>query len=115
MLLKCRGLSLTICYTDNIQLCVSFKCVNPNKLSVLHNSLTDIKDCMSNTILHHNTDKTEVFISASESIATNNVLQYLVPFRAVWSNLRNVGVMFDQAVQFNPNIKLLACTCFSKK
>ena len=100
------------CYADDIQLYVSFKPDNPDKLSVLHNCLTAIKDWMSNNYLQLNTDKTEVLIIASDSIAPKVAKSIGSLSSAVRSNLRNLGVIFDQAMHFDQHIKSLTRTCF---
>ena len=100
------------CYADDIQLYVSFKPDNPDKLSVLHNCLTAIKDWMSNNYLQLNTDKTEVLIIASDSIAPKVAKSIGSLSSAVRSNLRNLGVIFDQAMHFDQHVKSLTRTCF---
>lgn len=53
---------------------------------------------MANNFLQLNADKTKVLIIASDSIASK-VAQSIGSFpSAVRSNLRNLGVIFDQAV-----------------
>lgn len=85
------------CYTDDIQLYVSFKPDESDKLLVLHTCLAAIKDWMANNFLQLNADKTKVLIIASDSIASK-VAQSIGSFpSAVRSNLRNLGVIFDQA------------------
>ena len=71
-------------------------------------------DWMSNNFIQLNTDKTEVVIIASDSIAPKVAQSIGSLSWAVWSNLRNLGVIFDQTVQFNQHIKLLNSTCFSQ-
>ena len=78
---------------------------NPDKLSVLHNCLTAIKDWMSNNFLQLNTDKTEVLIIASDSIAPKVAKSIGSLSSAVRSNLRNLGVIFDQAMHFDQHVK----------
>lgn len=56
------------CYADDIQLNVSTKPHETEKLTVLYNGLSAIKDWMANNVLQLNADKTEVFIVASDSI-----------------------------------------------
>lgn len=83
------------CYTDDIQLYVSFKPDETYKLTVLHNSLSAIKDWMDNIVLQLHADKC------------------IGPlFSAVQSNLRKLGVIVDQVLYLDPHIKSLTRTCF---
>ena len=56
---KFKGISYH-CYADDIQLHVSFKPYETDKLSILHNCLIAIKDWRANNFLQLNTDKTQI-------------------------------------------------------
>ena len=104
---KFKGISYH-CYVD-IQLYVSFKPDQTDKLTVC---LSAIKDWMTNNFLQLNADKTEVLIIASDSIVSK-VAQCIGSLSsAVQSSLRNLGVIFDQAMYFDHHIKSLTRTCF---
>jgi len=67
---------------------------------------------MSNNSLQLNADKTEVLIIASDSIAPTVAKSIGSLSSAVRSNLRNLGVTFDQAMHFDQHVKSLTRTCF---
>lgn len=72
-----------------------------------------IKDWMDGNFLQINTNKTEILIIAPDSIASK-VVQCTGPLSSSSSvkvNLKNLGVIFDQAI-FLSNINLLTCSCF---
>ena len=66
----------------------------------------------NNSFLQLNTDKTEVLIIASDSIAPKVAKSIGSLSSAVRSNLRNLGVIFDQAMHFDQHVKSLTRTCF---
>ncbi len=91
---KFKGI-LYHCYAVDIQMYVSFKSGENEKLTVLHCSA--IKNWMANNFLQLNADKTEVLI-ASDSIASKVVQCIGSLSSAVQSNLTNLCVNFDQAM-----------------
>ena len=69
--------------------------------------LTALKVCMDNNFLQLNAAKTEILITASDTIALK-VAQCIVALpSAVQSNLRNLGVIFDQGMHFDQHIMSL--------
>ncbi len=108
---KFKGISYH-CYVDDIQLYISFKPDNTDKLSVLHDCLSAINDQMASNFLQLNAKKTEVVIIAADSIRSNIIKCTGSLSFAVRSNLRNLCVIFDQSVLFDHHVKLFSSPCF---
>lgn len=100
------------CYADDIQLYFSFNPDKTEELVVLHDCLSAIKAWLARNFLQLNEDKTEVLIVAAADIASkvNNSLGSL-SFNFC-SNLRNLGVIFDQSMLLDKHIRSLSRTCF---
>ncbi len=81
----------------------SFKPDETDKLTVLHNCLTAIKEITNNT---------EVLIIASDSIHSKAGRCIVSLPSVVQSNLRNLCVIYDQALYFDQHIKSLTHACF---
>ncbi len=67
---------------------------------------------MANNFLQLNADKTKVLIIASDSIASKIAQCIGSLSSAIQSSLRNLCVIFDQAMYFDQHIKSLTRTCF---
>lgn len=88
---------LTIFMADDIQLHFSFKPSEAFRLSKLLDCLNTIKDWMAGNFLQLNADKTEILIFAPEKVAPV-IIKSIGPLSsAAHSNLRNLGVIFDQS------------------
>lgn len=84
-------------YADDIQLHFSFKPSEAFRLSKLLDCLNTIKDWMAGNFLQLNADKTEILIFAPEKVAPV-IIKSIGPLSsAAHSNLRNLGVIFDQS------------------
>lgn len=103
------------CYADDTQLYLSIKPGETIQLAKLQACIEDIKTWMSSNFLMLNSDKTEVIVlgakhlrnSLSEDIASLDGI-------ALTSNttVRNLGVIFDQDLSFDPYIKQTTRTAF---
>ncbi len=90
------------CYTDDIQLYVSCKPHETDKLTVLFNCLSAIKNWMACNFLQLNADKTEVLIIGAVTSAPMIWQSIGTFFSTVQTSLRNLGVIFHQSVCFEP-------------
>lgn len=100
------------CYADDIQLYFSFKSNNIEKISILQECLSAIEEWMSSSFLQLNAAKTEVLIIAADNIASR-VINLMGPLKGnVHSNIKNLGVTFDQSMQLDKHVKSMTRTCF---
>uniref|UniRef100_A0A669ESL6 Reverse transcriptase domain-containing protein n=1 Tax=Oreochromis niloticus TaxID=8128 RepID=A0A669ESL6_ORENI len=99
-------------YADDIQLYISFKPWELDKLSTLMDCLKEIKLWMTNNFLQLNTDKTECLILAPENIKPQ-ISQHLGAFSSsIKATARNLGIIFDQSLSFDAHIKSVTRSCF---
>lgn len=99
-------------YADDLQLHFSFNHEDLPCISRLLDCLDAVKVWMTDNWLQLNKEKTEILIFAPEAI-TPSILQHLgtyAPF--VRSSMRNLGVVFDGALSFEPHINQLTKSCF---
>lgn len=100
------------CYADDSQLYVSLRPENHSKLDSLHSCLTAIKDWMASNFLQLNTDKTEVLVIGPDHISSS-ISPHLGPLTVnTTQSARNLGVIFDQQLNFNQHIKSLVQSCY---
>ena len=100
------------CYTDDIQLHFSFKADDLQSLSSLLQSLAAIEGWMAANLLQLNTTKTEVLIIASDSLWAR-IKEHVGPLKNnTHTNIRNLGVQFDQTMQLESHVKSLCRNCF---
>ena len=100
------------CYADDTQLYFSFKMSNHSKLSILNDCVLSIKDWMSQNFLQLNPDKTEILIIGPESIQTE-IQHFMGTSTAKFTQTsKNLGVLFDQKLNFEPHVKKVVQTCF---
>ena len=97
------------------QLYFSFKSSDLNKLSILKDCLSSIKDWMSQNFLQLNPDKTEVLIIGPENIRTE-IQNFMGSASANFSNFtsssKNLGVLFDHKMNFEAYVKKVVQTCY---
>ena len=100
------------CYADDLQLYCSFK---PDKLDIintLHECLSAIKNWMANNFLQLNAEKTQVLIIGSDKVAAD-VANHLGPLKSnICSNPRNLGIILDQAMLLDKQVKSVSSACF---
>uniref|UniRef100_A0A3P9C069 Reverse transcriptase domain-containing protein n=1 Tax=Maylandia zebra TaxID=106582 RepID=A0A3P9C069_9CICH len=99
-------------YADDIQLHMSFKPHQLDRLSTLVQCLTQVSDCLSSNYLVLNTNKTETMIIAPPELHSK-ISQVLASFcPSVKSNIRNLGVIFDSSLGLDSHVKSLSRSCF---
>ena len=83
-----------------------------SKLSILNDCVLSIKDWMSQNFLQLNPDKTEILIIGPESIHTE-IQHFMGTSTAKFTQTsKNLGVLFDQKLNFEPHVKKVVQTCF---
>ena len=102
-------------YADDTQLYFSFKSSDLNKLSILKDCLSSIKDWMSQNFLQLNPDKTEILIVGPENTRTE--IQHFMGsasanFTNFTSSSKNLGVLFDHKMNFEAHVKKVVQTCY---
>ena len=99
-------------YADDTQLYISFNQKNIGKMSILHDCLTAINTWMSQNFLQLNADKTEILIIGPDSIS--NTIQSSLGSLApnVTKTAKNLGVFFDNHLNFEYHIKKVTQSCF---
>ena len=103
------------CYADDTQLYLSIKANESDQLAKLETCLRDIKSWMTHNFLMLNSNKTEVVIVGPKCLRENfpNVLIHLDDIVLNFSSdVRNLGVNFDQDLSFNSHIKSVSRTAF---
>lgn len=100
------------CYADDIQLYFSFSPNDMLKLNILHECLSAIEDWMASNFLQLNAAKTEVLIIASDCVAARVADHMGSLKRNVRSDIRNLGVNFDQSMHLDKHVKSLTRSCF---
>uniref|UniRef100_A0A3P9DQW7 Reverse transcriptase domain-containing protein n=1 Tax=Maylandia zebra TaxID=106582 RepID=A0A3P9DQW7_9CICH len=99
-------------YADDIQLYISFKSWELDKLSTLMDCLKEINVWMTNNFLQLNADKTECLILAPENIKPQ-ISQHLGAFSSsIKATARNLGIIFDQSLSFDVHVKSVTRSCF---
>uniref|UniRef100_A0A669AWP7 Reverse transcriptase domain-containing protein n=1 Tax=Oreochromis niloticus TaxID=8128 RepID=A0A669AWP7_ORENI len=99
-------------YADDIQLHMSFKPHQLDRLSTLVQCLTQVSDWLSSNYLVLNTNKTETMIIAPPELHSR-ISQVLASFcPSVKSNIRNLGVIFDSSLDLDSHVKSLSRSCF---
>ena len=99
-------------YADDIQLQFAFKPSEPYKLSRLLDCLNAIRVWTTENSLQLNADKTEVLVVAPDkcvSVILKNIGHLST---AAHSNLRNLGVIFNNSMSFDTHVKHLSKSCF---
>ncbi len=95
-------------YADDIQLYFSFK---PDQLidnlNHLYDCLSAVKDGMASNFLQLNTDKSELLIVAADSTVSKVANSIGLLNSIVLSNLKNLGVIFDQVMNLDKHVKHL--------
>ena len=108
---KFKGVSYH-CYADDIQLYLSFEPDDLLKLNTLHACLLAIEDWMASNFLQLNAAKTEVLIIASDKVA-EKVANHMGSLKGnLRSDIRNLGVNFDQTMHLDNHVKSLTHSCF---
>lgn len=98
-------------FADDLQLYCSFKASEVHKLSSLINCLTQTKQWLSDNSLQLNSEKTETLIIAPDS-AIPTIKQHLGDLSlSAKIKLRNLGVIFDEAMSLDHHSKLVK-NCF---
>lgn len=100
------------CYADDIQLYISFSPQNVKKLSILQNCVEAVKNWMAANYLSLNTRKTEVLVCAPDSFVPTVINNLGFLSSMVQSNVRNLGVTFDQALSLEKHVNNLVRSCF---
>ena len=103
------------CYADDTQLYLSIKPDETSQLAKFQECIKDIKSWMTYNFLMLNPNKTEVIVlgpkhlrtSLSRDIATLDGVAL-----ASSTTVRNLGVIFDQDISFNANLKQTSRTAF---
>ena len=103
------------CYADDTQLYLSIKPDETSQLAKFQACIKDIKSWMTYNFLMLNPNKTEVIVlgpkhlrtSLSRDIATLDGVAL-----ASSTTVRNLGVIFDQDISFNANLKQTSRTAF---
>uniref|UniRef100_A0A669CZI7 Reverse transcriptase domain-containing protein n=1 Tax=Oreochromis niloticus TaxID=8128 RepID=A0A669CZI7_ORENI len=99
-------------FADDIQPYYSFKPAEAHKLSNLIDCLTNIKQWLNNNCLQLNPAKTETLIIASGS-AIPDIKRRLGDLGSSQKhNLRNLGVIFDEAFSLEGHLNQTVRTCF---
>uniref|UniRef100_A0A3P9CSH2 Reverse transcriptase domain-containing protein n=1 Tax=Maylandia zebra TaxID=106582 RepID=A0A3P9CSH2_9CICH len=99
-------------YADDIQLYMSFKPHQLDRLSTLVQCLTQVSDWLSNNYLVLNMNKTETMIIAPPDLYSK-ISQVLAPFcSSAKPNIRNLGVIFDSSLGLDSHVKSLSRSCF---
>lgn len=111
-LTTCITRIIVLCFADDIQLYVSFRPDDSEKLMILLNCLTAIKDRMAHNFLQLNTDKTEALIVGTGRVASKVAQCIGFLSSAVQPKVRTLGVIFDQPMYFDNYIKQLSWSCF---
>ena len=103
------------CYADDTQLYLSIKADESDQLVKLDACLRDIKSWMTVNFLRLNTSKTEVLVLGPKN-HRDNLANCLLTLDNISlssnSNVRNLGVIFDQDLSFNSHIKQVSRTAF---
>ncbi len=103
------------CYADDVQLYLSFKPDETNKMSKFQACLQDIKIWMTRNFLLLNSDKTEVIVLGPKRLR-NQLINDTVTLNDISLTsaltVRNLGVTFDQNLSFDSHIKEISRTAF---
>ena len=101
------------CYADDVQLYLSFKPNETNKISKLQACLQDIKIWMTRNFLLLNSDKTEVIVLGPKhlrkQLVNDTVTLNDISLTSALT-VRNLGVIFDQNLSFDSHIKEISRT-----
>ncbi|KAF7647519.1 hypothetical protein LDENG_00171160 [Lucifuga dentata] len=97
------------CYADDTQLYISFKPHQVDRLTILYDCFTAIKEWMANNFLQLNCEKTEVLLIGLETI-TPPILFGSLPIKSCCRNLEII--LFDQHLNFEQHVKSLSRNCF---
>ncbi|XP_033827891.1 uncharacterized protein LOC117375687, partial [Periophthalmus magnuspinnatus] len=103
------------CYADDIQLYISTTSINPTIHSTLTHCLTDIKNWMNHNFLKLNSDKTDFIIIGPHNIAKSSqhfTLHFDNTTLSPSSLIRNLGVLLDPTLSFEPHVKHITRTAF---
>ncbi|XP_030601343.1 uncharacterized protein LOC115791283 [Archocentrus centrarchus] len=95
------------CYADDIQLYISFSPQNVKKLSILQNCVEAVRNWMAANYLSLNAGKTEVLVCAPDSFVPTVINNLGFLSSMFQSNVRNLGVTFDQALSFEKHVNSL--------
>ncbi|XP_029957253.1 uncharacterized protein LOC115395750 [Salarias fasciatus] len=101
------------CYADDIQLYISTTSIHPNIHSTLTQCLTDITTWMNHNFLKLNSDKTDIIIIGPHNI-TKSAQQFTLDNSTLTPSplIRNLGVLLDPTLSFDPHIKHITRTAF---
>ena len=103
------------CYADDVQLYLSFKPNETNKISKLQACLQDITIWMTRNFLLLNSDKTEVIVLGPKhlrkQLVNDTVTLNDISLTSALT-VRNLGVIFDQNLSFDSHIKEISRTAF---
>ena len=99
------------CYADDTQLYFSFKPSSHSNLSILNDCLTAVKDWMAQNFLQLNPDKTEILFIGPECIQAE-IQQSLAITANFTKSSKNLGVIFDNNLNFELHVKKVVQTCF---
>ena len=104
------------CYADDTQLYLSFRPDETNQLEKLKACLKDIKSWMTCNFLLLNSDKTEVILLGSKHLrgtwSDEIVSQDDFTLTTGSTQIRNLGVIFDEDLSFNSHIRQISRTAF---
>lgn len=103
------------CYADDTQIYLSIKANESDRLVKLETCLRDIRSWMAQNFLMLNTNKTEVIIVGPKDLRenfSNGEITLDNIALASSSDVRNLGVIFDQDLSFTSHIKNVSRTAF---
>ncbi len=103
---------LTIAVMMTFSYIFSFIPSQIENLSVLYDCLSAIMGWMANNFLQLNADKSEILVVGTDSTVSKVTNSIGSLSSIVHSNLKNLSVFFDQAMNFEKFISHLSHTCF---
>uniref|UniRef100_A0A1A7ZJD1 Reverse transcriptase domain-containing protein n=1 Tax=Nothobranchius furzeri TaxID=105023 RepID=A0A1A7ZJD1_NOTFU len=95
------------CYTDDTQLYISSKSINPAILPTISGCLSDIKHWMDTNFVKLNCSKTELLITGPKSLlpSVQNIFVQTDSLTVTPSStVRNLGATFDSSLSFKSHI-----------
>uniref|UniRef100_A0A8C9XWP1 Reverse transcriptase domain-containing protein n=1 Tax=Sander lucioperca TaxID=283035 RepID=A0A8C9XWP1_SANLU len=95
------------CYADDTQLYLSIKPDETSQLAKLQACIKDIKSWMAYNFLMLNSNKTEVIVLGPKHLRTSLAEDIITLDGIALSNLRNLGVIFDQNMFLEQQIRSL--------
>ena len=100
------------CYADDTQLYIPLQPGVSGSLSSLLACLSDIKDWMSNNFLQLNETKSEILLFGPPNSTQPFIPELGSLSQNVKESARNLGVIFDSALTFNPQVTRVVQTCY---